>query len=443
MSLFQAYFELFSRFADALLWVVAFWWIWLPFLLFKMFKSAWLNYSRAVFRDKQEWVTLEIQIPRAIEKGPKAMEQFFMNMHEFKNAPATWIQKFKEGEFPLWNSFEIVSFGGETHFYMHVQKGLKEHVEAMLYAAYQNIEVVEVPDYMERFPKNLSELYKNQMDMWGTELLLQKNDAYPIRTYHDFESKDEFENIDPMGVLLELLRKIKHRETVIMQFLARPIDDKKWQEDAKEEVEKFKEETAKGKGGDTDNEDSVGRTPGEIETLKRMDMKLSKPGFETIIRYVYLADKDVYSNGFARRGILSALNQHRASTWNGFRHNFGVWTLVAWFVFPFIFTKRRAEGRKYLMYKRLRERWMPAEVFGKSKYLERVFNSSIFSWSSGNKGSILTTEELATLYHFPTKTVLTAPLIKRQESKTLGPSAGLPIFDEADEKPAILKQFDE
>lgn len=442
MSLFQQYFELFSNFAGALSWVIAFWWIWLPVILFRVFKGAWLNYSRAVFRSKQEWVTIEIGIPRLIEKGPKAMEQFFMIMHEFKNGPATWIQKFKEGEFPLWNSYELVSFGGDTHFYMHIQKGLKEHVETTLYSAYPNIDINEVPDYMDRFPKSLAGLYAEQKDLWGTELLLQKDDVYPIRSYHDFESKDEFENIDPIGVMLELLRKIKHRETVIVQFLARPIDDKKWQEDAKKQIEKYKEETAKGSGGDADDEDSKGRTPGEIETLKRMDGKISRPGFETIIRYAYIADKDVFSNGFARRGILSTLNQHRATNWNGFRHNFGVWTLVAWFVPPFIFTKRRAEGKKYLMYKRLRERWMPAEIFGKARYMERVFNSSTFSWASGNKGSILNTEELATLYHFPTQTVMTAPLINRQESKTLGPSAGLPLFDESEDKPDILKQFE-
>ena len=42
-------------------------------------------------------------------------------------------------------------------------------------------------------------------------------------------------------------------------------------------------------------------------------------------------------------------------------------------------------------------------------------------------------EGIATLFHPPTAVVLTAPHVKRVESRKVGPPAGLPIFGEEEE----------
>ena len=44
-------------------------------------------------------------------------------------------------------------------------------------------------------------------------------------------------------------------------------------------------------------------------------------------------------------------------------------------------------------------------------------------------------EEIATIYHLPNITVITAPYMKRVESRRMRPPAGLPIFSETSEKP--------
>jgi hypothetical protein len=68
---------------------------------------------------------------------------------------------------------------------------------------------------------------------------------------------------------------------------------------------------------------------------------------------------------------------------------------------------------------------MPEELaFGK------FYTSTPMNFNIKSRSYILTTAELATIYHVPTAVVLTSPHIKRLESKKMGPPAGLPIFEE-------------
>lgn len=52
----------------------------------------------------------------------------------------------------------------------------------------------------------------------------------------------------------------------------------------------------------------------------------------------------------------------------------------------------------------------------------------LFGRRTGSKYFVMNIERLATIYHFPSSTVLTAPFIQRVESRRTGPPAGLPIF---------------
>lgn len=362
------------------------------------------------------------------------MEQFFANMHGLRNAPSDKIEKYWHGEVPLWFSFEIVSLGGELHYFIRTTRKLQRSVEAQLYAQYPDLEIIATHDYMNRFPPSLSGLYAAGYDLWGTELLLEREDCYPIRTYGEFESPNEFEYIDPISALLEALKKIDKRENILIQILARPADNG-WQKKADAVVQKLKEGTSVGKKKASISEQEEGapmmiaRTPGETEALKLIEKKITKAGYEVVIRYIYIAERSVFSSTFARRGVISAMNQYSSHSLNSFRHNFKAWTMVKWVYKPFIFPNKRAEGRKQRMYINYRERRMPEET-----RVGGVYSSSLFLWDFARRTSVLNTEELATVYHFPNETVLTAPLIKRKESKTLGPSAELPIFGGEDDE---------
>ena len=63
----------------------------------------------------------------------------------------------------------------------------------------------------------------------------------------------------------------------------------------------------------------------------------------------------------------------------------------------------------------------------------RLITSYVLNWNFASRRSSLNTEEVATLFHPPPVVALTAPHIRRVESRKTGPPAGLPIFgDEGD-----------
>lgn len=439
MSVLAIYKDLFVALGGTLADMFRFWWIWLPPFSFWIFFGVWMNYIHQYYKNSQKWIFLEIRMPRALTRGPKGMEQFLTNIHGFRNEPSDFIEWLWDGEVTMWFSFEIASFGGELHYYMRVLQRQRALLESQLYAQYPDVEIQEAEDYMkERFPRNLSGLYANGQNVWGTELLLEKSACYPIRTYAEFESPNEFEYLDPVSALLELLRKIDKRENIFVQILARPANNK-WQKRGDEHLQWLKESTllrVKSAGDDDDEGQLIGaRTPGEIDLLKAVDRKIQKPGFQALIRYLYIADRSIYTPTYARRGVLAAINQYQSFSLNKFRHNYKTWTMVKWMYKPFIFPKRRLEGRKQRIYQNYRDRRMIEETG-----MERALSSSLFSWDFGRRASVLNTEEIATIYHFPHETVLTAPLIKRQESKTLGAPAELPIFGDEDDLPDFFKE---
>ena len=407
--------------------VFRFWYIWSPFVLFPLARQTWLSWVRYKYIASQNWTILEIQMPRAIEKGPKAMEQALANLHGYRNDPGSWLEKYRDGEVTLWFSFELVSVAGNIRFFIHTPRQHKNGVEANLYAQYPNIDIKEVPDYLEQLhPRTLPELYEQGRDLWGTEVMLDKEDHIPIRSYTEFESKDEFQNIDTMASVLETLRSLGPGESAVMQIIARPASNA-WQKKGGEKVKEIKEKASSLKVSEEGASRVERSSPGDIQFLKLIEQKLIKPGFEVIIRLVYIADAAVFSSGSVRRGFMSILNQVGSDIYNKFAINHKVSTLVQWVYYPYLFPKRRAEGRKSRLLRNLRERRVPAH-----DKVQGLYDSVMLSSGFAHRPFILNTEELATIYHFPTQTVLTGPLLERQEAKRMGPPAGLPIFTDQD-----------
>ncbi len=73
-------------------------------------------------------------------------------------------------------------------------------------------------------------------------------------------------------------------------------------------------------------------------------------------------------------------------------------------------------------------RMMPPETF-----MGRLIHSNFFRWNFASRSSAMNVECLATLYHPPTYLVLTAPHVKRVESRKAGPPAGMAIYGEEKE----------
>lgn len=353
------------------------------------------------------------------------MEQVLAGLHSFIGGPSKLVEHYWEGEIILWYSLEIVSFGGEIHFYIKTPAKYKNIVEAHVYAQYPDIEIAEVPDYAEHMPGTLEGLAKMGYDLWGTEFLLDKEDAYPIRTHMDFESPDEYSQLDPIAALVEVLNRLKPGEELWLQCIISPAGSA-WKESAQQLVKKLKdadkEQVVTAEGGVSIK--GADRSPGKTDILKAIERNITKPGFQTTIRCVYMASKDVYSPEVARYGVLGAFNQYRIQTLNGFRHNTTVRTVTGWYFWPFFFPAWRLKHRKHMIYKNFRERAVREASFFEQLSTGETLASSMY---------VLNTEELATIYHFPSNLVLTAPSIQRVESKKVGPPIGLPIFGAEEE----------
>ena len=194
----------------------------LVLVLLKIFEQSWLFYRQALYKASIEWALLEIIVPREVMRTPRAMEQFFLNLHGLRNAPGDLLEKYIDGEVTQWWSLEMISYGGEIHFYIRTPKRHQKMVAAGIYAQYPNAEVIEVIDYAADIPERTSGYYEQGLNMFGSEILLRKEDYYPITIYEVFE-KDKTElSIDPISALLEVLANIRKEERVYIQILIRP-----------------------------------------------------------------------------------------------------------------------------------------------------------------------------------------------------------------------------
>lgn len=420
---FQLLLETFEGLKFLVFFLTPFKWAILPvlaFLVFLIVRDTLLFYRQVKFRSEIEWDMFEIRVPREIEKGPKAMDQFFAGLWTLINMPTSWKEKYVDGEVTLWFSFEIVGLGGKAHFYVRTPKKLRHSVESMLYAQYSDIEIAEAEDYTAEFPDSFDGLERTGYDLFGLESKLKNPSPHPINTYMLFEEKGGEERIiDPISYILELIARTRPEERTWIQLIVRPAKPG-WEKEGENIIKELKEKTRlKPLPGQQAISFPI-LSPAEEESLKAISRKVSKRGFEVLIRLAYLAPKDIFDKG-ASKNMLGYFNQY-ASSMNFFTINFRALTGARWWNWPFILTGRRTKIRKRTLLYRYKTRYIPEETFvGRlvdPNRPDKDFNSSI---------SILNSEELATLYHPPTNVVLTAPTLDRVESKKVSPPGYIPF----------------
>ena len=396
---------------------VEFWWLYLPPLLFFAWLFSFENYTRLKYLASLEWVLLDIKVPREINKSPKGMEQVFAALYGIFLGPVKWREKFFKGKIPDWFSFEIAGTGGEMHFYVRTQTKYRNLVESQIYAQYPDAELTETEDYLSSLPAFLP---NDEYDLWCGEEVLSKEDAYPIRTYPEFEEKasgpDAIKRIDPVASLLETISSLEYKEYISVQLLIRPVGDD-WVKNGQAVVDKLMGKKSKASEDwltkaifgvdkflsgassvkkEEKKEEREQLSSGKHDVLEAVERSFTKLGFESGIRLVY-----IFPKGAFRMTHLVAMNgafkQFASPSLNSFKLNGKTTPPIKG-----LFYKQKAYARKVRMYKKLR--------------------GGLFV----EKPVILTTEELATVYHFPDVSVR-SPLIPRVEAKKGEPPAGLPI----------------
>ena len=414
----------------------AWWAIILLFLFFFLFSfgiKCWLNHIRHKFIDGIKWVTLEIKIPKENLRSPKAMEQVFANLHATYSFGFKFMYKWWRGRVEEWMSFEMVGHAHGIRFYAYVPEKYRNLVEAALFSQYPGAEIHVVDDYATAFG---SDLPNDTYDLFGTDFMLNKEDAYPIKTYHFFEEAVEERRLDPIAAISEVMSGLKEDEMIWLQLLIRPTGDA-WASKAKDLISAITERKKKskpsiggaliefirnfiwapvehpkwGSGGEDKPFGPVKiLTPGEHEILEGIENKISKLGYETILRFIYLDKKNSFTASNVT-AVMGAMRQLGTQNMNSLRPNIATITVAE--LTGRIRRKARLLRRKKELFKSYLKREMPLEP-------KRLFALNF-------KTSILSVEELATLYHPPLSSVGAERLV-RLSMKKGGPPPDLPVI---------------
>ncbi|MFH1759165.1 MAG: hypothetical protein ABH822_01225 [Patescibacteria group bacterium] len=362
------------------------WWIIVPIVLVFVCAEFWMTYIIRLHIGNIKWVILRIKTPKEVLKTPKAMEQIFAAMHASYTFGVRPVDKYWRGRVEDWHSFELVGDSQSVYFYIRVAEGFRNLLESSIYSQYPNAEIEVVDDYTQSLPAVLP---NNTFDLFGTEFILARDDGYPLRTYPYFEAITEEEKIDTISTITEVMSRLGSGERIWLQLLIRPTGDE-WNKKAEE----MRDELA---GRSKEKKPKL--TKGEQNVIGAIENKMSKIGFEGIIRFIYIDEQENFSrNNIA--AVMGAFRQFNDMSLNSLKPNLDTMTITTG-LFKSIFKKQRVYRRKRLIYENYRRRRFP------------------------NKFSIFNTEELATLYHFPSMGV-ESPMLRPVEFKKGAPPTNLP-----------------
>jgi len=387
-----------------LIWIFIFSPFLVPIILFEMWWSMWMKYIRAKFIASQTPILLEIKIPRQILKTPKAMELVFAGLN-VGPGETTFLSRNWKGKVRPWWSLELVSIEGKIHFYIWLWAQYRGFVESQFYAQYPDIEINEVEDYSDgvHYDKRVNEV-------WGMEYKLKKPDAYPIKTYVDFELDKETKKaeqiVDPISGVLEKLSSIGPGEqfwvqilvrqnkgaTVAGSFLSKPTT---WKDEAKAEIEKIYKDSKPQEidlaTGDVTEGNYPLLKPAQVNTIKALERSIEKPGFDVGMRVVYITTPETHNGAIIATNIVNLWNTLNSGTLNSFVPS-DTWHVSLDYPWQDFMNIRR-------------------DGFSRN-VLDAYHRRSLFHPPYSHPRFVLTTEELATMYHFPTEETK-APGIER------------------------------
>ena len=426
------------------------WWIFAPLVLYfpaRFFYKYWLQWS--IWYPRQKWAMFELIPAAEIERPFKAMEAFFHSVWSIIDQP-NWREEWCEGEpenGPFWFSLEIVSKAGEIHFYLRILEGMKPMFDSYIHTHYPQTEIRPVQDYTKQIPTDLP---NEKMDLYGEEFYFTREDFYPLRTYPFFEIQPgetgEEKRVEPFVALMEAITQLKPGEEYWFQIIPIPIDntDIPWQDQGREKANEIARRPKKAKpksllsmllselvswtkalgraltGESVQEEEKpleippteisaegeveMRLTPGEKEILTAIENKISKHGFKTCFRNIYLYERDVYVSAHGKIG-RTYMSYFNTDALNQLVHYSKLRTRVHYF-----FRKRRLAARKKAILRRYIARFPPH-----------------FPKRQGPGLPILNAEELASIFHYPSQAYLLPPGVPRIPAKKGGPPPNLPI----------------
>jgi hypothetical protein len=409
------------------------WWLPLPFIFFKKWKYHYLKFIQERWYSNIKNILIEVKIPKEVNKSIKAMEHVFAGLHGVFHSPPNWREKWIDGEFQLSLTLEIVSLEGKIHFYIRIPEMYRQLVESTIYSQYPGAEISLADNYIKQVPQDIP---NKDWNIFGLNFINVKDESYPIKTYQEFEmgqEKNEEKKVEPLSVLLESLSFLGQNEHMWIQIKIKPVHgyEHPWIGKGKKLVDKLAKRPEKVKSksilqefwealnnvifGPILKSESKPKqgvfafeilTPGERQVIAAVEKKIGKFGFDSFIRFLYIAKKDVFFKPKVK-AIFSFFKDISTENLGGFKPLSSTLTKVKtthlWFL-----DKRRVYLRQRKIFRH---------------YCNRV--SPFYPKPGGT--FILNTEELATLFHFPSEGDISTLALSRVETKTKEAPSNLPV----------------
>ncbi len=263
-------------------------------------------------------------------------------------------------------SFEIVARQEDIRFYVSVPRKLMDLVEKQIHGAYPGADIKEVEEYS---------IFSQNGKVAFAALRLKNANHMPIRVFRDLPT-------DPLSSITSVLAKMREGEGAVIQLLIQPTGSK-WRSLGRSYISKTKKDEA------NPEKASFKIDP---KSLEAVEQKTGKPGFNAVIRLVVSSATDE-SAKMHLDNLLTSFGQF-SSDHNNFTKVKFPWFMKKLFMLDFIY------------------RYFPA------------VNPSFLP-----QYSVLNSDELATVYHLPNKSVETAHIFwlnaKRAPAPSQIPTQGL------------------
>ncbi|MBI2442943.1 MAG: type IV secretion system DNA-binding domain-containing protein [Candidatus Levybacteria bacterium] len=302
-------------------------------------------------------------LPRDNEIKIDAAEQLFSSFSAIGKPPKRF--QFKN---PQNLAFEIVGLPGDIRFYVHVPKKLRDFVEKQINGAYPDAEITAIDDPAakqkhETIVGNDYNIFSQEGKVAFASLRLKSEGWKPMKVYKEFP-------VDPLSSITSILAKMSQGEGVAIQMLITPAGDA-WKKAGKAHLSETKK---------TEANPETAKYSEDARSLESIENKVSKPGFYTTVRLVVSSS------------TKEAAEAHLENIVNAF------------------------------------EQYSSQASFGKNKirFKGLFMNDFVYRYfpMHGQVG-VMTSEELATVYHFPNKAVAT-PGVYWVSSKRAPAPANLP-----------------
>ena len=369
-----------------------------PLLFFFLFQkiSKEKNFSRGM-NLVLFLVTLPQKAPKekefSLAQYLKVAEQFYSSLSAIKEK--NLLLKLLAGDPFLVFEIAVPRIGEEIYFYLASPRSIAQLVEKQILAFWPEAKVQPTLDYNIFNPVGFS---------LGASAYLVKSPIFPLKPPKDFEA-------DPLSTLTSVFTKLaREGEGAAVQILIRnsqrqlkpasqrTIELIKERKKTKETLPTFKEETGaflkvlseiffpkktKEKNSSETTSFSPTLTPEEEELITLLSNKTSRPLFDTNIRILASAPSEKRANE-----ILSQLE----ASFEQFNH----------------------PNLNQLRFKRF-----------SGKKLKKLFYNFSFRIFNESEILVLSSEELATIFHFPPPQLAT-PFIKRLKTREVPPPSNLP-----------------